>query len=1300
MNETFLATALPYSASANAPFHVSVFFTLRLTPDAATGTLSDFPVTQHWASALAGAAITLCRDDGTTIPCTAVAAAQPSLWDNAFPPDTLVNPWQTPDPAAVAWKSFSAANTEVVAKGVHAISVLASPVDVGPVDNTNPLVAALTGQREQLPLSLTLRPGFWDEIDGGLTNQLDAGLVDVGVRPPIGAAVPTPSTAEKLLLTGHAVRRYYDRPEAQRTFHARPTPGQQTPGPPTPQPDFHQQVAHLGDLPALLRPLGLVVDLVIAETDLGLLADARWIQAVVEIEGIAQPPSQPKTSCRVVGRTFTSVASTPAIRYGRLLLGATDQFTVLDLDPDASGLKLDQYFRGMPRLAAAATNGDPVNAAPATLRAVGFGLAQTDRAAGLKQRLTGTPTHDDALQGGNADPLSTEQTMRGVRIQVWDSANAIWRSLHQRLLTVDVAGDPVFQALPDEGFLQGAALQQEPGDDTNPYYLHDVFAGWEGWSLSVPRPGKVILDSAGTTADAPPADPRTPVQATPKPAPGTLPMLRYGHSYSFRAFVVDLAGNSVPLDLEPTQGGPHPFPATKAAVAALRSATTARMSVTGSNWVLDELRPALRATASSTSSPMQSTSAVAPSTLPRAIRTGDAEVDAALARRLTVTAPTSSPLDRKQLVERAVQGVVAATSALDLSTIATQPVNAVSAALRAANLGLDLGPITAGDLPDWLKAVSTPKPLLRWDAVPPPEIVPRHRYTYAESLQRLVIRSGVELDPDGTVTITDPTDLAAAHPHNPDLRATSERHLAAPKTSQIEAERYGKFDTAIGSTDPALQKAAFATALRESGTFFDRTYADLAEPGLRQPQPGTVSLEHTATADTASLVTLDQIDADRGLMIAPGQYVVHDTDAMALPYLADPAAAGVGLRFPDALAANLLGLPAVEGVNLPYPSDWPGPDPFRLVLRAGPTLDATVAGNLVTITLPPGEQLRIAASSTIDPTALDSLGLAATLKVLLDIPIVREAALDGWLWWLSPSREIRLVHATQRPVTRPVIPMLFNRRAPAATSTSVIGVLEAHGPSTERLNLRAAWSEQLDDVLADGPRTITRTADVASLVVADGQNSTWLVGADPNNPPEPIGDVAFTGAVHEFGDTRARTIDYTAVGVSRYREFFPPDVGSAAEDFTLASEPRRMIVRSSARPARAAVGDVLPLFQWDTGAEPSQPFGVQRHRRSGVRLWLDRPWYSSGDGELLGVLYAPNENSLVLIDSVSLWAGDPVFLSAQVDRVALPLQDLYGHQHRRDTGAGTTAGADRLPAGGPGQRTGCGRARLRTGVQP
>ena len=85
--------------------------------------------------------------------------------------------------------------------------------------------------------------------------------------------------------------------------------------------------------------------------------------------------------------------------------------------------------------------------------------------------------------------------------------------------------------------------------------------------------------------------------------------------------------------------------------------------------------------------------------------------------------------------------------------------------------------------------------------------------------------------------------------------------------------------------------------------------------------------------------------------------------------------------------------------------------------------------------------------------------------------------------------------------------------------------------------------------------------------------------------------------------------------------------------------------------------DAVPLLRWEEQAEPDEPFAWRQVRRSGVRVWLARPWFSSGDGELLGVLVFDADEWVQAPDgswsrqpkaqqapdgATSLWAADPI----------------------------------------------------------
>ena len=189
----------------------------------------------------------------------------------------------------------------------------------------------------------------------------------------------------------------------------------------------------------------------------------------------------------------------------------------------------------------------------------------------------------------------------------------------------------VLEDEPDIGFLQLSALNRPPASPTKGYYLHEVVAGWDGWSLSAPRPGLTIVHveppgpdgATEAVVDSPPDEPIEGAHTTVRVEPSSLPRLRYGTSYSFRVLAVDLAGNSVP-QVPPrrrrpiTPDGPAVTTA-RTHLERLRSRYTERdlagVAATRREAVIEHLRTPERAVVR----------------LPDELRSGDARIDATLA---------------------------------------------------------------------------------------------------------------------------------------------------------------------------------------------------------------------------------------------------------------------------------------------------------------------------------------------------------------------------------------------------------------------------------------------------------------------------------------------------------------------------------------------------------------------------------------------------------------------------------------------------------------------------------------------
>jgi len=278
--------------------------------------------------------------------------------------------------------------------------------------------------------------------------------------------------------------------------------------------------------------------------------------------------------------------------------------------------------------------------------------------------------------------------------------------------------------------------------------------------------------------------------------------------------------------------------------------------------------------------------------------------------------------------------------------------------------------------------------------------------------------------------------------------------------------------------------------------------------------------------------------------------------------------------------------------------------------------------------------------------------------VLRDHPLVREAAADGWLWWLTPATELRLVHAVPRPVEVPRVTVLVPVRAAADTAVALVGAVDVHGPSTDRIDVEATWTQWVDDVTKPAPEQVTTVAVACGTPVGATEDLVVLGAADSDVPLPDGSTLRVHAAVHQTGDTLHRDVDYRVRATTRYREYFPPQVTPSVDDLSVVGPVRRVDVPSSARPRKVLVRDVLPLFRWDERTEPAQPFGLRRTRRAGVRLYLERPWFSTGDGELLGVLVSIGADAAVH-GTVSQWGGDPVFLQqGPAVRGTLPLVDL------------------------------------------
>jgi hypothetical protein len=412
--------------------------------------------------------------------------------------------------------------------------------------------------------------------------------------------------------------------------------------------------------------------------------------------------------------------------------------------------------------------------------------------------------------------------------------------------------------------------------------------------------------------------------------------------------------------------------------------------------------------------------------------------------------------------------------------------------------------------------------------------------------------------------------------------------------------------------------------LKEAGTLLDREVFDIQQ-GAYVPVAG---IELVSTASTPP-ERVGKWPEQRGDGLAAGQYVMHTGATLTLPYLPDPLVVGVTLEDPVTGAVY----------QRSFAGNWPEVEPFRLVVREGSEVDVEprveVEGGTVDVFLPKAAIYKLRYSCHADPSGLATM---AWFQGLQGEALSRSRA--GTHWMLTPQREMTLVHAVQQPLQDPVAEVEKDAdRATGQTFATLRGQVLCHGASTGRVDVLAHWVDPVDLVTDPGPSKVGQRAHIAEFTPAYGQDTLPLSAGTYR---------------HELGDTKHRNVVYQAIGTTRFREYFPVEVWKDKARITSAeqvaapgtlgdNEPQftkvAVSVLSTTRPDAPKVLYAVPTFLWDTSGG-----GKRRTRRgNGVRVYLDRPWYSSGDGELLAATVAPaGANANTIERFVSEWGSDPI----------------------------------------------------------
>lgn len=511
-----------------------------------------------------------------------------------------------------------------------------------------------------------------------------------------------------------------------------------------------------------------------------------------------------------------------------------------------------------------------------------------------------------------------------------------------------------------------------------------------------------------------------------------------------------------------------------------------------------------------------------------------------------------------------------------------------------------------------------------------------------------VVRRSPRPDPgegDTTTTIV----IRSEHDQDDTTVTPSDRLLFPPRIAQQRVEVHGLPN---GGVDPSAY--AFLAG---------RDALDLAAQTVVDPRTGEL---------VAGRPTTDGIE--------PGP------PRPTVAYLADPTTSGVGL-------AGLRG--ALDTVVVPYGGRWPDPRAVRLEVRGGsgepqvPTPDTPTS---VRVFLPKAGVCTVEVASAIDQRFLRHFTLwhefSADERTRL-----RATLLAGRHWMISPRSQITLVHAVRRPLVVPSVDALAAQRpALGALTATFDGSATIDRASTQMLDLTARWTDPVDDVTEQAPGEQTRGRMLARVRVAlDGDPATETFDAlelelgDTKRHQVAIDVEAFSRFSRYFtervdtsfdgtdvidldapGIVAARTevtgvdgllyeegIDYTVAPPGRLTRtadsriddteplsvrYLPLPVSrhSSEDD----GAPADVLVPNCAPPLAVEVDAVLPAFHRTINQRGDDTI-VVTHDAQALRVQVRRPWWSTGQGETLGVVLDSSPVAET-VSTTTRWGRDPL----------------------------------------------------------
>ena len=1267
MAEKLVWTVLPYGFDSHGHLRVSIVLSPRLTPDPDSGNaqalLSGYPDFLDWPKTLAQLSFSL-KTDSATFDLKVEEAAKSGIWKKLFTPDMSVAPFVYTDMSQHNLNSFPVRHVVRFLKDHYGDLAAQQGLDrpalfpIGASPFKPMITQAAGGERWGQRKYYHRRPnGIGDllvnsDIDQrvrgeyfgkhskyvpeqivGIDGRLTANKKHTPTRALPGDLPPGLKNLFGLSTPAYALyqaNRFYSREATPPPYAPYPDPTAIRQPIPTPKYDFHKVVGSFGDAPAMMRTLGLVIDATVVGAEhlieQGRAADPAGItgtmQVVVKHRGQSTAEdSTPRTAWHLTGRRFIVLSRTTTdVTDGFLALAgamevarsddakaADDKspFSLVQVDADGSAIKTVNFVNstlthlqntpnpddhdplGKPAGIAYTTNNNQ-EATPA-LRSAGITVTRHNRATDLAADLAAHSLKNDALDDASQSSnvlLYAEDVLRGFRVDVREKRTDQWRSLCARVANYRATED------------------QSPLIDD----VHD-----EG-----------CVQGPSTTTQA---------------APDDVDNNKDTQDHYLHEALFKWAGWSLVAE----RPGKRIVP------------------VNEHGLIQEEtVQAQTDADAADGASPMLTRTHWQPGTLPR-LRFGETY---RLRARTVDLAGNSLKLTDKSIAD--------------------------------------------------LEQASDEITYRRLEPVDPPVLSLHGRVSEGESLERAVIRSDVvateagyqslstsEYIAQGPYALNDPLVSGFAYVD------VNLRHVVPPKTSQTLAEQHGCFDDAFDAPagpgkNAAIHQAFDLIAKREAGTLYDGG----AAVKIITPAIDGASKEQALTQSPPEGFRLqpgEYVVHTEDRLATP---YLPDPAAAAVVLRGVPGIiAPVVIHAADNVHADYIPLTQELVLYVPLKGTWPEIDGFRIAIvelaeqidavpctdtvdatHAVPTWDS--AKRTLTIFLRKGEIAPVRYSTGIRVDHILKMGLPAWTSTPLGGVWAAILGICGANWTMTPDRTLTLVHATQHPVCEPTFLTINGHRDDGATWIDFQRetFVRYHARSTGQLEVMADWMEWIDDVTSGKP---PYRKHVTARLKPVRIEQPGIAASEPTRSDYGfLGPVPDSGTVrphvrHDFGDQKFRFVRYSLLATTRFREYLPPsitadpaqvtrlgqpwlqhalalpanyyddtveatDVACGAPLLQSNAAPQGYIVPASGRPQPPHLVYIMPTQHWSD----SQVGGVHRVVRDGgtLRIYLERPWFTSGDGELLGVVVISGSDPKKLADLkdpndafVSQWGQDPLF---------------------------------------------------------